>query len=66
MFCGLQAYECYVYKVNDVLELLTMLFLDDQESIIRNAQLVDDQTILLSTESGKIYKFSFKETQEQL
>lgn len=57
MFCGDENNECHVYKVDNDLHLLTMLFIDDQESIIRNANFIDDKTILLSTETGKIYKF---------
>jgi len=64
MFCGEQNNECYVYKVDEQLVLLTMLFIDDQESVIRNASFVDEQTIILSTESGKIYKFKYSENGE--
>jgi len=64
MFCGEQNNECYVYKVDEQLVLLTMLFIDDQESVIRNASFVDEHTIILSTESGKIYKFKYSENEE--
>jgi len=56
--------ECYLYEVKDELVLLSMLFIDQQDTVIRNAHFVDEKTILLSTEAGTIYKFEYKESNQ--
>jgi len=36
-----------------------MLFIEEQEVVIRNAIFIDNETIVLSTDKGKIYKYKY-------